>query len=213
MKKIVLIVGTITLAKASFAQYYAEMPSKTALPKARPAISNILYFADGDAKPVSTTTEYKVWALTTNFSVPIVRFNFVNKVPGDSVKGNISFFNSIGAGIFLSRGRLDETTDANGNVINEDLNNIIGVQVGFLFSANVNGSTTTNIFAPTIGVSILNFQIGYGYEFGTVSQNTKRGFLTVAYAIPVSKLIQGGFYIINRSNTAVNKAKKKEGFF
>jgi len=161
----------------------------------------------------STTTEYKAQVISTNFTVPIIRFNPIDKnssgAPSDK-KGNVAFFNSIGAGVGYYWGRLTTVTDNNSKVISTEMNNTFGIQTGFLFASNSSGSNNTNIFAWTLGISILNFQFGYGYEFGTVGSNEKRGFLTVAYGIPVSKLLNGGFYV--RKKTDLSNSQKQIGF-
>jgi hypothetical protein len=92
------------------------------------------------------------------------------------------------------------------------MDNVFGVQTGFLFAANASDANNSNIFAWTLGFSLLNFQVGYGYELGTVNANDKRGFLTVAYGIPVSKLIKGGAFVL-RKNEIVKKDKTRSRFF
>ena len=148
----------------------------------------------------STTTELKCQVINTNFTIPIIRFNTVSKDGADNnQKGNVSLFNSIGAGISYNWGRMTITTDANGKVINTEMNNTFGIQVGVLFAANSSSGNNANIFAPTLSISILNFQLGCGYELGTISPKEKRFFYTIAYGIPISKLIKGGFYVVKRS--------------
>lgn len=162
----------------------------------------------------SAVIEYKAQVISTNFTIPIIRFNIIDKkstgAPTDR-KGNVSFFNSIGAGIGYYWGRITDVTDKDGKVINSEMNNTFGVQLGFLFAANSSGSNNSNIFALTAGISLLNFQLGYGYEFGTIGANDKRGFMTLAYGIPVSKLIKGGFYTVKKSS-ALTAEQKKRGF-
>jgi hypothetical protein len=152
---------------------------------------------DGFQLP-STTFKYKVKMLTTNFTVPIARFNIIDDGT-DTKKGEISLFNSVGAGFGVSWGEIEKTTDANGSTLNIDYTNTFGLNLGFLFSSGKDGDTQKNIFAPTATVSILDFQIGFGYELGTTSQYQKKGFLTIAYAIPLSKLVKGKFYIFRAS--------------
>lgn len=154
--------------------------------------------------------EYKAQVISTNFTIPIIRFNIVNKYDSSAPKdrkGNVAFFNSIGAGVGYYWGRLTEITDNNNKIINTEMDNTFGIQTGFLFAANSSGGNNANIFAWTVGISILNFQLGYGYEFGTLSSTEKRGFLTLAYGVPVSKLIRGGFYKVKRSDLTVNEMK------
>jgi len=146
--------------------------------------------------------EYKAQVISTNFTIPIIRFNFLAKDPinTENKKGNVSFFNSVGAGIGYYWGRLTEVTDNSGKVISTEMNNTFGFQAGFLFASNSSSSNNTNIFALTLAMSLLNFQIGYGYELGTLGTSEKRGFLTLAYGIPISKLIKGGFYVRKKSD-------------
>jgi hypothetical protein len=161
----------------------------------------------------NSTTEYKAQAISTNFTVPILRVNFIDKdatgAPTDR-KANVSFFNSIGAGVGYYWGRLVNVTDDKSTIISTEMTNTFGIQGGFLFSANSGASSNTNVFALTFGISVLNFQVGYGYELGTVDATTKRGFMTVAYGIPISKLIRGGFFVTSKKD--LTAAKKREGF-
>jgi hypothetical protein len=157
-----------------------------------------------------TVQEYN-WSnvITTNFTVPMVRFNFVDETDELKAKGNVTFFSSVGAGISYNWGSLYEFTDNNNLVNNHEFKNIIGIQAGFLFSADT-GDTPTNVFALTFGINVLDFHIGYGYELGTITENQKRGFLSIAYSIPISKLTKGGLYIVNRGDEVENN--NKSGF-
>ena len=158
----------------------------------------------------SATKEYNAQVLSTNFTVPIARFNFIKQSEGVTKKGNITFFSSVGAGISYGFGRLYETRDENTKIINREFNNIVGAQIGFLFSAQT-GENPTNLFAVSLGLNVLDFQIGYGYELGTITNDQKRGFLTIAYSIPLSKLTKGGFFILNKGD-ALEGAKMKSSF-
>jgi len=152
---------------------------------------------DGNQTP-STIYKYKVTMLNTNFTVPLARFNFIND-GSDTSKGQISLFTSIGAGFGFSWGEIEKTTDANGNTLNVDYSNTYGVNVGVLFSSGKDGETQKNVFAPTVAFTVLDFQIGLGYELGTVLNGQKQGFLNLAYAIPISKLLKGKYYIYSSS--------------
>ena len=155
--------------------------------------------------PKSSTLEYKATAITTNFTVPLLRFNRLDAT-GRAIEGrmgNVAFFNSIGAGIGISGGTLKIVTDDQSRIIDREMINTLGFQLGFIFSANSSAGTNQNVFAPTIGITILNFQIGYGYELGNRGQNVHKGFYTLAYGIPVSKLIRGGFYVYRRTQDPV----------
>lgn len=169
--------------------------------------------APAPAVPGNEIKEYKAQVISTNFTIPIIRFNVIDKksnaAPTDR-KGNVSFFNSIGAGVGYYWGRITEVTDKDSKVISSEMDNTFGIQAGFLFAANSSGTNNTNIFALTAGISVLNFQLGYGYEFGTIGANDKRGFMTLAYGIPISKLIRGGFYKVKSSE--LTSAQKNKGF-
>ena len=159
--------------------------------------------------PKGKTSVYKATVLNSNFTVPLIRFNRINN--DINQKGSVSFFNAIGAGIGISWGELAVTTDnsEDSHVINSEMHNTIGVQLGCLFAANTNSENQQNIFAPTLSVSVLNFQLGYGYELGTISEKQKRGFLTIAYSIPLSRLIKGGFYIFKRTPNPVTETVQR----
>lgn len=152
-----------------------------------------------DKQPASTTFSYKTTIINTNFTVPIARFNFTkhsDETPeNDSKVGDILLFNSIGCGIGISWGELTRTTNDKSEVINTEFVNSIGIHLGVLFSAG-SGTDPKNVFAPTLSLSMLDFQIGIGYELGTVAEGLKKQFVTVAYAIPLSKLIKGKYYVL-----------------
>lgn len=152
---------------------------------------------DGAQLP-STTFRYKVKMLNTNFTIPLARFNFVED-NSNTKKGEILLFNSVGAGVGVSWGEIEKTTDATGATINTDFTNTFGIHLGVLFSSGKDGTEQKNIFAPTLSLSVLDFQLGAGYELGTTVDKQKKGFVTLAYAIPLSKLIKGKFYIFTAS--------------
>ncbi|CAM1357641.1 Ig-like domain-containing protein [Tenacibaculum halocynthiae] len=139
-----------------------------------------------------TTMTYKATILNTNFSIPLARFNFTKNTKNKT--GDLLLFNSIGAGFGFSAGELSETRDSKGELINQEFVNTFGMHLGFLFSAGT-GDDAKNVFAPTLNVSVLDFQIGLGYELGTLTDNQKPIFLTLSYAIPLYKLKKGGFWI------------------
>jgi len=178
--------------------------------------------ADTTVAGSSTPIVFKAAVLSTNFTIPLIRVNFLNKVPGSpsNALASTSFLNSAGAGINYSWGNIEETTDGKGNTLSADFYNEWGVQIGFLFASNSTSgtSTTTNsgsttssttqsstIFALMAGFSVLNFQIGAGYEFGSIAPGQKRTFVTIAYAIPVSTLVNGGYKIIQSSLKQITK--------
>jgi hypothetical protein len=140
----------------------------------------------------NTTLTYGTQILSTNFSIPLVRFNFVTD--DDTKQGDILLFTSIGAGVGYYWGQLERTRDNTGEVINEDFRNRFGINLGFLFSAGT-GEDTKNVFAPVLNLAVLDFQIGLGIELGTRSPNQKREFITLSYAIPIYKLFKKSYKI------------------
>lgn len=140
----------------------------------------------------NTTLTYGTQILSTNFSIPLVRFNFVTD--DDTKQGDILLFTSVGAGVGYYWGQLERTRDNTGEIINEDFRNRFGINLGFLFSAGT-GEDTKNVFAPVINFAILDFQLGIGTELGTRSPNQKREFVTLSYAIPMYKLFKKGYKI------------------
>lgn len=141
---------------------------------------------------------YRATILNTHFTIPIVRFN---QIKDNSAKdGNVTLFNSIGAGVSYSGGRLTDIRDSNGEIIDTKFNNTFGVSVGFLFSAGSNDDEgqNGNVFAPMISLNLLDFQLGFGAELGTRTEDQRRGFFTIAYSIPLYKLTGSKFRIIKK---------------
>lgn len=203
MKKLLLPLSLLFCSIASFSQ---ETPTFTSI-KQQKSLNAKQWVSDlpNEKLEPSKTLEYNATALTTNFNIPLLRFNRLNaatRALEDRV-GNVSFFNSIGAGVCLSWGTLRIVTDAESRIIDRDMINTIGVQLGFLFSATTSQGTVQNVFAPTVGLSLLNFQLGVGYELGKRGLNEEKPFLTLAYGIPVSKLMKGGFFVFRRSPNPV----------
>lgn len=156
------------------------------------AVSKLSDFNDEKEALKNTTLTYGSQILSTNFTIPLVRFNFVEN---DSQKqGDILLFTSIGAGVGYYWGQLERTRDNTGEIIDEEFRNRFGVNLGFLFSAGT-GDDTKNVFAPVINFAVLDFQIGIGTELGTRSLNQKREFLTISYSIPVYKLFKKSYKI------------------
>jgi len=162
-----------------------------------------------------TTTnpiKYSANVLNTNFIVPLVRINMLSNNPQNATNSNVStsYFNSVGAGVNYSWGELDETLDKNGNTASADYYNHYGIHAGFIFAANTaaGSSTTTSastsntttqsgtIFAVVAAFTFYNFQVGTGYDFGSVPVGQKRLFFTLNYAIPVTTFVAGGYKII-----------------
>lgn len=146
-----------------------------------------------ETQPKNTTYKFKTSIISTNFTIPVARFNTVSN--SDTKVGDISLFNSIGAGVGYCWGELERTTNENNETVNSEFTSTFGYHIGVLFSAG-SGQDSKNVFAPTISFSILDFQFGYGFELGTIEDGQKRDFWTVAYAIPISKLLKGKYYVV-----------------
>lgn len=151
-----------------------------------------------DLQPKNSTYKFKTSIFNTNFTIPVARFNTVKDSDSNSKVGDIILFNSIGAGVGYSWGELERTTNENNETVSSEFTSTFGLHLGVLFSAG-SGEESKNVFAPTISFSILDFQVGYGYELGTIEANQKRDFWTIAYAIPLSKLIKGKYYVVKAS--------------
>ncbi|PTX61030.1 hypothetical protein C8N46_105186 [Kordia periserrulae] len=154
------------------------------------------------------TISYKATIWNTNFSVPLARFNFTKN--DNQKEGDILLFNSIGAGFGISCGELRETRDIGNSIIDQEFVSTFGIHLGFLFSAGT-GDDTQNVFAPTLNISVLDFQLGIGYELGTLSENQKPVFLTLSYAIPLYKLKKGGFWIWKDSTPIIDPKDSRLG--
>lgn len=135
--------------------------------------------------------EYRAWVLNTDFNLPAIRFNtYRTKYKESSGSlGRLSVFNSVGAGISLNHGHFTELHDANdpSKILNSHMRNQFGLHKGMLFSYP-NDSTKNFVFAPTVGIQLLDIQFGTGYELGTIQHGESRIFYTLAYRIPIKKL-------------------------
>lgn len=148
----------------------------------------------------------KVMLISTNFNVPMVQY--VPLITSTTKKGDVSFFNAVGAGIGFSIADIESARDKDGKVINTDVKNIIGVQSGFLFSSNAAKEGSNNQFAWTMSLVILDFQIGYGHQFGSIIDNQQRNFMNFSYSIPLSKLSKAGSFILRYKNKGNNNSFK-----
>lgn len=153
----------------------------------------------------NTTLTYKATMFNTNFSIPIARFNLVRH--DNSKQGDVILFNSIGAGIGLSSGRYEVTRDDTGDIVDEEFSNTFGLHFGVLFSSGT-GEDKKNVFAPVLNLGMLDFQLGVGYELGSLATNQRPFFYTVSYAIPLHKLVKKAFRIYWQAPTPI-KVKKR----
>lgn len=166
---------------------------------------------------ITISSNKTAWLLTSNFTVPTVIFqpvlqDFREKNIGTE-RGNLSFFNSIGAGISVSRADFKIIASEN-DTKGTDIRNQFGFQAGFLFGRTATGTEDKNRFALQMGISILDFQIGFGKEFISVPKNFNSKFITISYGIPVSKLSKNTAYVFkNKGSKGLrNLTKVDKGF-
>jgi uncharacterized coiled-coil protein SlyX len=145
------------------------------------------------------TIKYKATIWNTNFSIPIARFNFT-KNDDNNKFGDIQMFNSIGAGFGKSWGTMTDFRDEKGDLENSDFANSFSIHGGFLFSAG----NEQNVFAPVLTFGVLDFQLGFGVELGTIKADQERVFLTLGYAIPLYKLTKGK-YLFSKKGRILNE--------
>ncbi|GAA3590857.1 hypothetical protein Q4Q39_15640 [Flavivirga amylovorans] len=143
----------------------------------------------------NTKATYKATIYNTNFTVPVARFNFGDD---ENSEGDVILFNSIGAGFGKSWGKLEEIRNGAGDLVATDFRNSISIHAGVLFSAS-SGEDGNNVFAPVISLGLLDFQLGLGYELGTLANSQDPFFLTIGYAIPLYKLTKTKFYVKRKS--------------
>jgi hypothetical protein len=160
-------------------------------------------------------------ALHSIFNVPIVRYNISSLNTKESELGNLEYFNSIGAGVSLSYGKVNfKSKDGKGlndSTLGDDveisMKNEFGISLGVLFSKNDSIGGSRVIFAPTISLQILDFQVGYGYELGSAKTSTRRSFFTVTYGIPLTKLSLAGSYLFGERKKTRNSNYNYHGIF
>ena len=140
-----------------------------------------------------------VLTLSTNFMVPLTRFNFLkNDDNSANANGRLMLFNSIGAGLSLNWGKMTESTEVSSKVSDPERKfaNAVGIQIGMIFSADISEDGSENTFAPTVSLSVLDFQVGVGYELGTKLDTETGWFMTLSYGIPLQKLTQKGSWVL-----------------
>jgi hypothetical protein len=157
-------------------------------------------------------------AIHTVFNLPIVRYNINRLTTNEDVLGSLEYFNSIGAGLSLSYGKInikakegksldDYTTMEDDRTLT--MKNNFGISLGVLFSKNDSIGGNRLIFAPTIALQILDFQIGYGYELGTAKTTTRRSFFTLSYGIPLNKFTEMSSYLFRDGKSKEIRVSKK----
>jgi hypothetical protein len=150
-----------------------------------------------EKQPKGTTYNYKVRMANTSFALPVVRFNMLRGNTNFKT-GDITLFSSVGFGASMNWGDLTMTSNENSEIIDREFTNNFGIGIGFLYAAG-SGEEPKNIFAINPFISILDIQLGVGYELGTVTENQSKFFFTASYSIPLQKLFKGKYYIYTAS--------------
>jgi hypothetical protein len=172
MKKIAIL--TLFLVSIALSSYSQDTSKVKPSPKKVKSI------------PSDTEVYKSQWVLHTSFNLPVLIATPTSKENSNNSKVNLSLFNSLGAGFTLAYGEFKE--DSKNNETEEFINRF-GLSLGCLFSINnAENSTSNTKFAPFIGLSILDFQVGYGYELGTLVSGSTRSLITIGYNIPITKL-------------------------
>lgn len=122
----------------------------------------------------SSTQEFKVTSINTNFILPSIRVNYFAETNGTQAR--VSAFNNLDVGVSWGGGRLITTTDEDYKITSKKFKNTISFQAGVLYSIVNTTESNTNTFALVGGVSLLNFNLSVGREFGTLSPNQKKFF-------------------------------------
>jgi hypothetical protein len=148
------------------------------------------------------TSIYKGSIWNTVFTIPVARINAIRD--DNNTDASLSLFSSFGAGFGRSWGRYRVTRNDTGKIIKEEFSNSIGIYFGLLYSSET-GENQRNIVSPVVNLNLLDFQLGAGYEAGTVADNQKRIFFTVSYSIPLYKLIDTNFRVWKRENLPVDE--------
>jgi hypothetical protein len=157
-----------------------------------------------DSIAISSKT---AWLISTNFNVPTVTFRPVLRAEREKTttvdRGNLSFFNAVGAGISISRANfklLNSKNDTTGT----EINNQVGFQVGFLFSRSTTTVGDKNRFALQMGVNFLDFQIGFGKEFIDVPTGYNSKFITISYSLPITKFSRKTAFVLKNNGGGKN---------
>ena len=145
----------------------------------------------------NSTQEFQVTAINTNFILPTIRVNYFEE--GNRTQARVSAFNNIGVGISVGGGRLITTTDDNYNLTSKKFKNTFSGQIGLLYSIDNTTQSQSSTFAVVAGITLLNFNLSVGREFGTLLDNQKKYFTSISFNIPLSEIGLNSMYLL-RSN-------------
>lgn len=95
------------------------------------SVKRLESITENRAELASTSYRYKTNILSSNFSNPVVKFSrFDNPITG--AIGDVSFFNSVGAGLSIAAGEIAEVRDESGKIINQKFTSTLGATIGIL---------------------------------------------------------------------------------
>lgn len=153
-------------------------------------------------------TKDKVWAIHTNFILPLFRFDRTVEDQRNP-RFRTSVFSSLGAGINLARGTLTTTQELNSQnePVNSTFTNYFGAQFGVIFSSVSNEGENENFIGLLMGLTFLDMQVSWGYNFGTRPEGLEGHFFTLAYGIPIQRLTNKGSLVFRDKKKA--KPSKK----
>ncbi len=156
--------------------------------------------------------------LTSAINLPAAKFHLANKTVNPDVAGQLELFSAFGVGMSLNYGKTKFVKDLSTDQILNDKTefaNLIGMQMGILYSSKIDAFNQTNIndFSIFSGISILDFQLGIGYELGASHLETTGWFVSASYGIPIHKVTPTGFYIFpkrQKKGSLKNRSKTTE---
>jgi len=141
----------------------------------------------------SSTQEFLVRSFNTNFILPSIRVNYFSETNGTQAR--VSAFNNLGVGVSWGGGRLITTTDEDFKITSKKFKNTLSFQAGVLYSIVNTSDSNTSTFALVGGISLLNFNLSLGREFGTLSPNQKKFFTSLSFNIPLSDIGINSMYL------------------
>ncbi len=144
----------------------------------------------------------KRWLLNSGINLPAVKFHITDKSQSES-NGHLELFSSFGLGLSINFGEASfYKSPEQQKFINDqtEFRNIIGLQLGLLYSSKVNefDYSQINLFSIYSGINVLDLQIGGGYEFGSRIIHSTGWFVSMSYGIPIYKITGTGSYLFKK---------------
>ncbi len=168
-----------------------------------------------------TTTELiqeNRWIVNSGINLPAIKFHFAETENQNESSGYVELFSSFGVGLSLNFGKTTFRKDVSNNKIDTDnikFSNVVGVQLGILYSSKVGNSDESNnldYFSLYSGINILDLQLGIGKELGAKYQDSTGWFLSISYGIPIYKLTGKGSFLIDPSKKKKLENQKESTF-